>query len=152
VIGPGQGRYWLRGLGEGDGEAEGLDLPDVVLQLAVGVEAGLVVAGAEVGEPGFGVLQQVPDDDQDGAGDGDLGLDLAAAAEDPVVALAEEGLGADGAVGGLAEGAAQPGVALALLPGPGAGAGLPRLKDTARPRTPGARRWGTGTCPGLSPR
>jgi len=54
--------------------------PDVVLQLAVGVEAGLVVAVAEVSEPGGGVGEQVPDDDQDGAGD--LGLGLAAAAED----------------------------------------------------------------------
>jgi hypothetical protein len=62
------------GLGDGDGEAEGLDLPDVVAELAVGVEAGLVVAGAEVGEPGGRIFQQVPDDDQDGAGDRDLGL------------------------------------------------------------------------------
>src|SRR5215467_15866287 len=49
---------------------------------------------------------------------------LAAAAGDPGVALAEEGGGAGGADSGLAEGSAQPGVALALLPGPGAGAGL----------------------------
>jgi hypothetical protein len=67
-----------------------LDLPDVVLDLLVFVGAGLVVAGAEVGEPGGGILQQVPDDDQDGPGDGDLGLGLAAAAGDPPVALAEE--------------------------------------------------------------
>jgi hypothetical protein len=72
VIGPSQGRYGLCGLGDGDGEAEGLDLPDMVAQLAVGVEAGLVVAGAEVGEPAGGILQQMPDDDQDGAGDGYL--------------------------------------------------------------------------------
>jgi hypothetical protein len=57
VIGPGQGQYWSGGPGEGDGEAERLDLPDVVAQLAVGVEAGLVVAGAEVGKPGFGVTE-----------------------------------------------------------------------------------------------
>src|SRR5580693_6352637 len=124
VIGPGQGRCGLCGLGDGDAEAERFDLPDVVLDLLVFVGAGLVVAGAEVGEPVGGVGEQVPDDDQDGAGDGDLGLGLAAAAGDAVVPLAEEGLGAGGAVGGLAEGAAQPGVALALLPGPGAGAGL----------------------------
>jgi len=63
----------------------------------------------------------VPDDDQDGAGNGDLGLGLAAAAGDPVVPLAEEGGGAGGAVGGLGQGATQPGVALALFAGPGAG-------------------------------
>jgi hypothetical protein len=33
-------------------EAEGLDLADVVADLSVGVEAGQVVAGAEVGVPG----------------------------------------------------------------------------------------------------
>jgi hypothetical protein len=40
--------------------------------LLVFVGAGLVVAGAEVGEPVGGVGEQVPDDDQDGAGDGYL--------------------------------------------------------------------------------
>src|SRR5438045_7673497 len=114
----------LCGPGQGDGEAERLDLPDVVAQLAVGVAAGLVVAVAEAGVAGCWIAEQVPDDDQDGAGDGNLGLGLAAAAGDPGVALAGEGGGAGGAHCGLAEGAAQPGVALALLPGPGAGAGL----------------------------
>ena len=127
----------LRGLGEGDLEPEGLDLPDVVLQLAVGVGAGLVVAGAEVGEPGGGVGEQMPDDDQDGPGDGDLGLGLAAAAGDPVESLAEERIGAGGADGGLAEGPAQVGVART-----GGRTG------TARPTTLGGRRWGTGSCPG----
>jgi hypothetical protein len=94
VIGPGQVGYGLHGLGQGYCEAESLDLLDVVLQLVVDIDAGLVVAGAEVGEPGPGVTEQVPDDDQDGAGDGDLGLLLAAAAGDRVVPLAEEGLGA----------------------------------------------------------
>src|SRR5215469_16658641 len=114
----------LRSLGQGDVEAEGLDLPDVVTELAAGVGTGLVVAGAEVGEPGGRVGQQVPDDHQDGAGDGDLGLGLAAAAGDPVVALAQEGGGAGGAEGGLAQAAAQVPVALALLPRPGARPGL----------------------------
>ena len=69
------GRAWsggfrvLGGLGEGDVEAEGLDLADVVAELAAGVGAGLVVAVAEVGVAGFGVAEQVPGDDQDGAGD-----------------------------------------------------------------------------------
>ena len=54
----------------------------MVAEPAAGVEAGLVVAGAEVGEPGSGAGEQVPDDDQDGAADTDLGLGLAAAAGD----------------------------------------------------------------------
>src|ERR1700758_1814495 len=126
VVGPGQGRYGSGGLGcDADGVAQQrLDLPDVVSDLLVFVGAGLVVAGAEVGEPGGGIGEQVPDDHQDGAGDSDLGLGLAAAAGDPPVPLAEERVRAGGAGGGLAEGAAQPGVALALLPGPGAGTGL----------------------------
>jgi putative restriction endonuclease len=49
------GMGYLRGLGEGDVEAERLDLADVVTELAVGVEAGLVVAVAQVGVPGGGV-------------------------------------------------------------------------------------------------
>ena len=49
-----RGGMGLRGLGEGDGKAERLDLPDVVAELSVGVEAGLAVAVAvaEVGVPG----------------------------------------------------------------------------------------------------
>src|SRR5258708_27293685 len=116
------GRCGLRGLGEGDGEAERFDLPDVVFDLLVFVGAGLVVAGAEVGEPVGGVGEQVPGDDQDGAGDCDLGLGLAAAAGDAVVPLAEGGLGAGGDVGGPAEDAAPPGVTLTFLPGPVRGA------------------------------
>jgi hypothetical protein len=137
----------LGGPGQGDGEAERLDLPDVVAELAVDIGAGLVVALAEVGVPGGGVGEQVPDDDQEGAGDGDLGLGFAAAAGDPGVALAGEGGGAGGADSGLAEGPAQPGVALALFP-LGCGVRTGGLRGTARPRTPGARRWGTGSCPG----
>src|SRR4026209_716179 len=95
------GRYGLRGVGDGDGVAQqGLDLADVVLDLLVFVGSGLVVAGAEVGEPGARVGEQVPDDDQDGAGHGDLGFGFAAAAGDPVVPLAEEGVRAGGADGG----------------------------------------------------
>ena len=72
-----RGGMRLRGLGDGDGVAEErFDLPDMVFDLLVFVGAGLVVAGAEVGEPGRGVGEQVPDDDQDGAGDGDWALVL----------------------------------------------------------------------------
>jgi len=55
----------LCGLGQGDSEAERLDLPDVVAKSAVDIGAGLVVAVAEVGVPGGGVGQQVPDDECD---------------------------------------------------------------------------------------
>src|SRR5487761_1363674 len=84
--------------------------------------------GAEVGEAGGGVGQQVVDDDQDGVADGDQGALFAAAAGEPVVAGAQEGLGPGGADAGLAEGAGDPGAALAGgpwlvlaggLPGPG---------------------------------
>jgi hypothetical protein len=73
VIGPARGALGLGGLSDGDVEAECLDLAYVVAELAVGVGAGLVVAVAEVGVAGFGAGEQVPNDDQDGACDGDLG-------------------------------------------------------------------------------
>jgi hypothetical protein len=55
----------------------------------------------------------VEDDDQDGAGDGGLGFALAAPFREAAVALAEEGVSAGGGRGDLAEGAVEPGVALA---------------------------------------
>jgi hypothetical protein len=48
----------------------------VVARLAVLVDPAGVVAGAEVVVAGGAVGQQVPDDDQDGAGDGDEGFEL----------------------------------------------------------------------------
>ena len=69
--------------------------------------------GAEVGEVGGGVREQVPGDDEDGVADGDQGALLAAAPDDPLVAGGQEGLGPGGAGCGLAEGAAEPGIALA---------------------------------------
>jgi hypothetical protein len=53
------------------------------------VDAAGVVSGAEVVVAGGAVGQQVPDDHQDGAGDGDQGVEFAAALDDPPVALAE---------------------------------------------------------------
>ena len=47
-------RYGSGGFGNGDLEAEGLELADVVADLPVGVSACLVVAGTEVGVPGGG--------------------------------------------------------------------------------------------------
>src|SRR6266571_2959100 len=83
----------LGGGGEGDGVAEGLELVDEVAGSAGLVDAGGVVVGAEVVEPGGGVGEQVPDDDEDGAGDGDEGFEFAAAFDQTPVAFTEEGVG-----------------------------------------------------------
>src|SRR6266704_990250 len=79
-------------LGEAGGEPQGLQLPDVVAGLLGFVDAAGVVAGAQVVVAGGGVGEQVPDDHQDGAGDGDQGLALAAALDQAPVALPEEGV------------------------------------------------------------
>src|SRR5262249_9446436 len=96
-------RWWSGGGVEGDPVAEGLELADVVELFAFGVDAGVVEVRAEVVEAGVGVAQQVPDDDEDGAADGDDGFLLAAAAGDAPVAFAEEGVGLAGGHGDLAE-------------------------------------------------
>ena len=77
---------------KGDLVAEGFELADVVALAAFGVDAGGVVAGAEVAELGGRVRQQVPGDDQDGAAGGDDGTFGAAAAGDAPVPFAEEGV------------------------------------------------------------
>jgi hypothetical protein len=72
----------------GDLVAEGSELADVVAFLTVWVHTGVVVAGAEVVEPGAVVAQQVPDDDQAGTTYRDDGLLLASASGDASVAFA----------------------------------------------------------------
>src|SRR5262249_26643041 len=66
----------------------------------------------------------MPDDGEDGSGDGDEGLELAAAFDDAPVAFTEERVGFGGRGGGLAEQPFQVGVALAGLAGPVFGARL----------------------------
>jgi hypothetical protein len=92
--------------GESDCVAEGFDLADVFASFA-GCDAAGVITGSEVVEADGELFQQVPDDDQDAAGDGNQGFELAAAARDPSVLLAEEGVGAGGCGGGFAEEAIQ---------------------------------------------
>src|SRR6266545_8296703 len=120
--------------GEGDGEPQGLQLPDVVAGFLGFVDAVGVVAGAQVVVAGGGVGEQVPDDDQDGAGDGDQGFELAAAFDQTPVALAEEGVGLGGCGGGLAEDAFEVGVALAGGADAVLGAGLDGAWAQFRPR------------------
>jgi hypothetical protein len=60
-----------------------------------------VVVGSEVAEAGCWIGEQVPDNDQDRAGNRDQGLESAAALDDTAVAFVEEGVGACGCSGGL---------------------------------------------------
>ena len=88
--------FGLGGGFEGDSVAHGGELGDVVAHPAFEVDAAGVVVGSEVVEAGGGVGQEVPDDDENGAGDRDQGLELAAALDDAAVALTEEGVGSGG--------------------------------------------------------
>jgi hypothetical protein len=78
---------------ECDSVAHGGQLSDVVTHPAFDVDAGGVVVGSEVAESGGGVEKQLPNDDEDRAGDRDQGLEFAAAFDQAPVALAEEGVG-----------------------------------------------------------
>jgi hypothetical protein len=51
-------------------EAESLELAEVGADLAVAVAVAVVPVSAEVAEAGRGVVEEVPDDGEDGAGDG----------------------------------------------------------------------------------
>ncbi|MDN5776108.1 MAG: hypothetical protein L0H96_04285 [Humibacillus sp.] len=62
----------------------------------MGAEQGVVEVGAEINESGLRVVEQVPDDDQDGPADRDEGFLLAAPARDASIAFAEEGVGLAG--------------------------------------------------------
>src|SRR5258705_2119153 len=101
-------RYVVGGSGggfEGDSVAQGGELGDVVAHAAFDVDAAGVVVGSEIMEPGEGVSEQVADDDQDGAGDRDQGLELAAAFDDAAGALAGGGGRARGRRRGPGQGA-----------------------------------------------
>lgn len=104
---------WVRRGRDGDAVAEGGELGEVAAKLAFGVDVAGVVVGAEVVEPGVCVDQQMPDHDEDGAGDGDEGFELASTFDYSPVAFAEEGVCLGGCGGGLAEHSLEVGVALA---------------------------------------
>jgi len=124
-----------------------VQLGDVVAQPWFDGESVGVVVGAEIAEAGGRVGQQVPDDDEDGAGDRDQGLEFAAAFDDAPVAFAKEGVGFGGGGGGLAERTFQVGVVFAGLAGAGNRLGLDGCVGTAWPMTPDVRGWGTCSCP-----
>ena len=116
---------------EGDFEAEGAELADVVGDLAADVALAFVVVRAEVLVAHAGVGQQLVEDLQLGVADRDLGFGFAAAAGQPPVAGALAGLGLAGRDGGLAGDGGQ--VPVAFL---GLGSSV-RLPDW----------WSSGVCP-----
>lgn len=75
--------------------------------------AGLVEVGAEVVVTGVAVVEQVPDDGEDGVAGGDDGAQFAAASGQASVAFAEECVAAGQDGGDFAECAGEPGVAFA---------------------------------------
>ena len=103
---------WSGGGFEGDAVAHRGELVDVVADLAGRIDAGGVVVGSEVVVARGRVGEQVPDDDQDGAGDRDEGFELASAFDQAPVALTEEGVRSGGRRGGFTEDTLEVGVAL----------------------------------------
>src|SRR3954453_13702151 len=97
---------------EGDSEAEGLELSNVLALLGLGVDVPREVVRAEVVEARVRLGEQVPDDDQHGAADRDDGLLLPATSRDPAVALPEEGVGLGCGYGGLTQDPGQVAVAV----------------------------------------
>jgi hypothetical protein len=94
-LGPGllcRGR--VRDAAEGDFEAGGAELADVVGDLPADAALALVVVRAEVLMPHAGVGQQLVVDHQLGVPGGDAGLGRAASSGQPPVAVAFAGLGA----------------------------------------------------------
>ena len=75
------------------------------------VEAAGVVVGAQVGELGGGVGEQLEDDDQDGALQRDQGLGLGHPFDQPAVAFPQEGVGLRGAHSHLGQRGFEVGVA-----------------------------------------
>ena len=82
-------------------------MSNVAALLGRWIDVSVVVIGAQIVVSGVWVLQQVPDDDQDRATDGDHCSGLAAASGDAAVAGGEECVGLGGADGGLTQDARQ---------------------------------------------
>ncbi len=78
---------------EGDFVAEGFELADVVAFLPAGIDAVVLEIGAEVDVANCGVGQRMPDDDHDGPGDRDQGLEPAQPFDQAAVPLPQEGVG-----------------------------------------------------------
>src|SRR5216684_1869303 len=134
----------MRGEGDRHAGVELFEFADLVAGLALGVAPG-IVARAQLDIAEAGIADDQAGDLADGAGDGDDGFLLAAAAGDAPVAFTQEGVGVGGRHDGRAERAAQVGAALAGAAVLGGGAGLDG-GWSAWPMRRRARGWGTGPC------
>jgi hypothetical protein len=101
---------------------EGLELMDELACAAGVADAVGEVIRTKVVEASGRVGQQMPDDGEDGTGDGDQGAELAWAFDQRPAAFTQEGRGLGGSGCGLAQCAGQLAVAVAGLAGvhPGA--------------------------------
>src|SRR5690348_17405304 len=105
--------------GDDDVVAEGLELALGVAGLAAAVGVPGVPVRSEVPVAGGGIVQQVPDDDEDGPAHGAAGFLApapAGAGGQAAEPLAEEGAGVRGGVGGQDGDPLGVGVAVSLLP------------------------------------
>jgi hypothetical protein len=78
---------------EGHLVTEGHELVNEVSGLALLVDAAIVEVDAQIDEAAVGIGEEVPDDDQDGAFDGNETLQLAPSAYETSMAFAEERVG-----------------------------------------------------------
>jgi len=87
-------------------------LTDVVALLGFRVDVAGEVVGSEIVEHGLLVTEQVPDDHEDRAANGDDRAFFAASSGDASVAFAQEGVGPPGDYGRLTQDAGQVAVAV----------------------------------------
>lgn len=121
---------------EGDGVAECFELVDVLAFAAVGLYPVVEEFGAEVPVAGGGVGQELPDDDEDGAGGRDEGFEFADSSRESPVAGPEEGAGAPGGGGRFTEDTFEVPVAFAGGSRAGSWPRTARRAVTVSPRTP----------------
>ena len=116
----------------------------MVAQLTFGVQTAGVVVTAEVVEAGSRVGQQAPYHDQDGAGHRHQGFEFSTPLDDAPIACAEEGVGASGHGGCLAERPFEIRVAVAGLAATVHRPGLDGAWTQLRPRHQMRCRWEPG--------
>ena len=101
---------------EGDVVSELLELSDEVAGFVVFAVVLVVEVGSEVVVAGVGVVEEVPDDHEDGSGDRDERFAFASSAYKPPVSFPQEGVGSGGTSCSLTEHTFEVAVPLPVLP------------------------------------